>query len=252
MNNEAIKNLLFRMADDELIIGHRMSEWTGFGPILEEDIAFSSMAQDKIGHARANYLILEKEFKLQNPDMLAFYRKDNEMLNCQFTELPNGEYDFILMRHFLFDHAEFLRYEMLAESAFTPLAQLAKKIKGELKYHVLHADTWITRLGKATEESHSRMQTALNDSWNYVFGVFESSDFEKELIAEKVFVGEKVLQERWLEKISPILKDASLKIPSATNAEGLGGRKCYHTEHLQPLLDEMSEVIKSEAAGTEW
>jgi len=252
MNKEAIKNLLFRMADDELIIGHRMSEWTGFGPILEEDIAFSSMAQDKIGHARANYLILEKEFKTQNPDRLAFYRKGNEMLNCQFTEIPNGEYDFSLMRHFLFDHAEFLRYEMLSGSSFAPLSQLANKIKGELKYHVLHADTWIPRLGKATEESHLRMQTALNDSWNYVFGIFEPSDYEKELIDSKVFEGEKVLQEKWIEKISPILNNASLKIPSAAASDGLGGRKGYHTEYLQPLLDEMGEVIKSEAAGTEW
>jgi len=258
MNAEAIKDLLFRMADDELIYGHRMSEWTGFGPILEEDIAFSSMAQDNIGHALANYTILEKEFKTQNPDTLAFYRKENEMRNCQMVELPNGEYDFSLMRHFLFAHAYFLRYEMLEDSSFAPLSQLAKKIKGELKYHILHADTWITRLGKATEESHARMQGALTELWNYTFGIFEPSGFETDLTGERIFGGEKLLQQKWLDKISPILESATLKIPAppgasgGSNPGGYGGRKGFHTEHLKPLLDEMGEVIKSEALGTEW
>ncbi len=248
---EAIKNLLFRMADDELIYGHRMSEWTGMGPIMEEDIAFSSMAQDKIGHALANYSILEKEFQTANPDKLAFFRKENELMNCQLVELSNHEYDFSLVRHFLFDHADFIRYEMLSTSSFAPLAQLSKKIKGELKYHVLHADTWLTRLGNATEESHARMQSALNELWNYALGIFEPSDFEAELIAEKIFDGEKVLQQKWMEKISPIIEKANLKIPSSS-APVYGGRKGYHTDQLQPLLTEMAEVISSEAEGTEW
>jgi len=248
---EHLKNLLLRMADDSLIMGHRNSEWTGIGPIMEEDIAFSSMAQDKIGHALALYSILKNEFNMPDPDRLAFFRKETEMLNCQLVELPIGEYDFSLVRHFLFDHADFLRYEMLSTSSFAPLAQLSKKIKGELKYHVLHADTWLTRLGNATEESHARMQSALNELWNYALGIFEPSDYEAELIAEKIFDGEKVLQQKWMEKISHIIEKANLKIPSAT-APVYGGRKGYHTEHLQPLLTEMAEVISSEPEGTEW
>ncbi len=248
---EHIKNLILRMADDELIIGHRNSEWTGIGPIIEEDIAFSSMAQDKIGHALANYSILEKEFKMQNPDHLAFFRKETEMLNSQLTELPNHEYDFSLVRHFLFDHAEFLRYEMLTESSFAPLANLSKKIKGELKYHVLHADTWLTRLGNANEESHARMQSAMNQVFPYALGIFEESPFESQLISEKVFAGEKILQEKWLEKISPIIAKSNLKIPAAAKPI-LGGRKGFHTEHLSSLLKEMSEVISSENEGIEW
>ena len=239
------------MADDELIIGHRSSEWTGIGPILEEDIAFSSMAQDKIGHALANYTILNKEFNMPEPDRFAFFRNEKEMLNCQLVELPIGEYDFSLVRHFLFDHADFIRYEMLSDSSFSPLAQLSKKIKGELKYHVLHADTWLTRLGNATDESHARMQSSLNEIWNYALGIFEPSDHEAQLISEKVFEGEKVLQQKWIEKISPIIEKANLKIP-VTVQPVYGGRKGYHTEHLQPLLNEMNEVISSEAEGMEW
>lgn len=248
---EHIKNLILRMADDELIIGHRSSEWTGIGPILEEDIAFSSMAQDKIGHALANYSILQKEFQMPEPDLLAFFRKENEMLNCQFTELPIGEYDFSLVRHFLFDHADFLRYEMLSSSSFTPLAQLSKKIKGELKYHILHGDTWLVRLGNGTEESHARMQSSLNEQWNHALGIFEPSDHEAQLISENVFDGEKMLREKWLEKISAVIEKANLKMP-ATSSPVYGGRKGYHTEHLAPMLKEMSEVISSEAEGTEW
>ena len=104
---EAIKDLLFRMADDELIIGHRNSEWTGIGPILEEDLAFSSMAQDKLGHALANYSLLEKEYGEKNPDELAFARDAKSFRCCQLVEYPIGEYDFTLVRHFLFDTAEF-------------------------------------------------------------------------------------------------------------------------------------------------
>ncbi len=248
---EHIKNLILRMADDELIIGHRSSEWTGIGPILEEDIAFSSMAQDKIGHALANYTILNKEFKMPEPDRFAFFRSEKEMLNCQLAELPIGEYDFSLVRHFLFDHADFIRYEMLSDSSFTPLAQLSKKIKGELKYHVLHADTWLTRLGNATDESHARMQGSLNEIWNYALGIFEPSDYDAQLISDKVFEGENVLRQKWMEKISPIIEKANLKIPT-TSQPVYGGRKGYHTEHLQPLLNEMNEVISSEAEGTEW
>ena len=133
MNNEAIKDLLYKMADDALVIGHRNSEWTGIGPMLEEDLAFSSMAQDKVGHAQALYQILHDALGEKTPDELAFQREEKEFKCCQLVELPIGEYDFSLVRHFLFDHAELIRYEMLTASSFMPLAQLARKVKGEIK-----------------------------------------------------------------------------------------------------------------------
>ena len=157
MEKLPLKELLYKMADDQLIIGHRNSEWTGFGPLLEEDIAFSSMAQDKIGHSLALYTILH-ELGESDPDTVAFTRNANQFHNSIFTELPNQEYDFSLVRHFLYDTAEALRFELLTNSTCEPLAQVAHKVRGELRYHTLHAKTWMKQLGSATEESVSRLQ----------------------------------------------------------------------------------------------
>lgn len=244
MNVTAIKELLYKMADDLLIIGHRNSEWTGLGPILEEDIAFSSMAQDKIGQAGALFEILH-ELGEDEADNVAFMRDANKMHCSQFVELPNGEYDFSMMRHFLYDHADQLRFEMLANSSFEPLAKVAKKIKGELKYHVFHANTWVVKLGNGTEESKARMQTALNESWNYALGMFEAGDFEKELQSDNLFEGEEALKTRWMANITPFIEKANLKIPDQSSwAPILGGRKGYHTDHLQQLVEEMGEVFR--------
>lgn len=251
MNTTAIKELLYKMADDLLIIGHRNSEWTGLGPILEEDIAFSSMAQDKIGQSQALFQLLH-ELGEQEPDTVAFTRNAKQFHNAQFVELPNGDYDFSLMRHFLYDVADQLRFEMLANSSYEPLAKVARKIKGELKYHVFHANTWVVKLGVANEESHARMQTALNQAWDYALGLFEAGDYEKELAAEGVFEGEAALQGRWLEAITTVLDKAGLKIPAEqTWAPKLGGRKGFHTEHLEPLVEEMSEVFRVDPSA-EW
>jgi ring-1,2-phenylacetyl-CoA epoxidase subunit PaaC len=251
MNTEAIKELLYKMADDLLIIGHRNSEWTGLGPILEEDIAFSSMAQDKIGQSLALFQLLH-ELGEQEPDTVAFMRNANQFHNAQFVELPNGDYDFSLMRHFLYDVADQLRFEMLATSSYEPLAKVARKVKGELKYHVFHANTWITKLGVATEESHARMQTALNEAWNYALGIFEESAFEQDLIAEGIFGGEAELKKRWLETITPVLTKGTLVIPDESSwAPVLGGRTTNHTAHLQPLVGEMSEVFRVDPSA-EW
>jgi ring-1,2-phenylacetyl-CoA epoxidase subunit PaaC len=156
------------------------------------------------------------------------------------------------VRHFLYDHADQLRFEMLAGSAFEPLAKVSRKIKGELKYHVLHANTWIVKLGTANEESHARMQSALNEAWNFALGMFEPGDLENELKKENIFEGEAVLRERWLENIRPVLDKAKLTLPSEQDwAPVFGGRKGFHSEHLAPLVEEMSEVFRIEP-GAEW
>ncbi len=248
---EHIKELLYKMADDLLVLGHRNSEWTGLGPILEEDIAFSSMAQDKIGHSQALFQILH-ELGEAEPDTNAFMREAKQFHNAQLLELPNDDYDFSTIRHFLFDHADQLRFDNLANSSFEPLAKVARKIKGELKYHVFHADIWLNKLGNGNEESRARMQTALNHAWNYALGIFEESKFEKELIDNKVFEGEVALKNRWLAVITPIIEKASLKIPAEKDwAPVLGGRTGYHTEYLDQLVNEMSEVFKIEP-NAEW
>jgi len=251
MNSPALKELLYKIADDQLILGHRNSEWTGFGPLLEEDIAFSSMAQDKIGQSYAIYQILN-QLGEQAPDTVAFMRHANQFHNCILVELPNGEYDFSLIRHFLFDTAEAIRFDMLSNSSYEPLAQLSRKIKGELRYHTLHANTWIKKLGTATEESITRLQNSLDTAVPFALGIFEQSPYEKELIQDGIFGGEQSLKERWTKKIEEVIQETNLKLPDWSSVKPIsGGRTGKHSEYLQPLLDEMAEVFRIDPT-TEW
>lgn len=251
MNEIALKELLYKIADDQLILGHRNSEWTGFGPLLEEDIAFSSMAQDKIGQSHALYQILH-ELGEQHPDTVAFMRNAEQFHNCILVELPNGEYDFSLIRHFLYDTAEAIRFEMLSHSSFQPLADLARKIRGELRYHTLHANTWIKQLGSATEESISRLQRSLDFAMPFALGMFEPSPYEEELIKSSVFEGEQALRHAWMKKIEEVTNSTRLRLPDWNAIRPMsGGRQGKHSEHLQPLLDEMSEVFRIDPTA-EW
>ena len=251
MNEPALKELLYKIADDQLILGHRNSEWTGFGPLLEEDIAFSSMAQDKVGQSHALYQMLETLGE-KDPDTVAFMRNPDQFHNCIMVELPNGEYDFSLIRHFLYDTAEAIRFEMLSESSYQPLADISKKIRAELRYHTLHANTWVKQLGSATEESISRLQRSLEQVMPYALGMFEESPYEKELIGDKIFGGEQALKERWMKKVEAIIAQTQLQLPDwKTIQPVMGGRAGKHSEYLQPLLDEMSEVFKIDPTA-EW
>ncbi|AIZ64223.1 phenylacetate-CoA oxygenase [Hymenobacter sp. DG25B] len=244
MNQAALKDLLYRLADDQLILGHRNSEWNGLGPILEEDIAFSSMAQDKLGHSLQLYLLLNQLGEAE-PDTVAFTRNAPQFHCSQLVELPIGEYDFSLIRHFLYDHAELLRFEALGQSSYEPLAQVARKLKGELKYHVLHANTWVKRLGSSTEEAIERLQQSLNYALPYALGLFEKTDQEEAIIAEGIFIGEDALKGRWEESIRTVLSQTALQLPDLrTLTPVYGGRTGEHTEYLQPLLDEMAEVFR--------
>lgn len=251
MEQRAVKELLYKIADDQLVLGHRNSEWTGFGPLLEEDIAFSSMAQDKIGHSYAIYQILH-QLGEREPDAIAFTRPASDFHNALLVELPNGEYDFSLIRHFLYDTAEAIRFELLSQSSYQPLAELARKIKGELKYHTLHANTWIKKLGNATPESISRLQQSLDYALPFALGLFEESPYENTLIEQQVFAGERKLQERWTEKVEEVTKLTELRLPDWNRLTPVrGGRAGKHTEHLQPLLDEMGEVFRIDPTA-EW
>lgn len=251
IEQKAIKEFLYKIADDQLIIGHRNSEWTGLGPVLEEDIAFSSIAQDKLGQSYSIYFIVNTLGEPE-PDTAAFTRNANEFKCCHLAEYPIGEYDFSLMRNFLFNHAELLRFEMLSESSFEPLSKLARKIKGEIKYHVMHSDVWIKELGSAAYESRERLQNTLNDMFNLALGIFEPGEYEESLMFLNIFAGEKVLQDKWLNSIKPILENASLNLPDeSTWNPSYGGRNGKHTEYLQPLIDEMSEVFRIDP-GAEW
>ncbi|MHB1921091.1 MAG: 1,2-phenylacetyl-CoA epoxidase subunit PaaC [Chitinophagaceae bacterium] len=240
-----IAEMMIKMADDALIMGHRNSEWTGLGPILEEDIAFSSMSQDQIGHSLALYQILQEGEKIRDPDSFAFLRNEKEYRCCHLVEMPNDTYAFSLMRHFLFDYAQAIRYEYLESSSFEPLRNLSKKFKGELKYHTFHARAWITQLGQANEESHHRMELALKEAFSLALGIFEPGPSEEVLTGSGIYPGEKFLQQHWLDRIYPILSSGSLNLPDVPQPTAVyGGRQGIHTPYLAPLLLEMGEVFQ--------
>lgn len=244
MNVEAIKDLIYRYADDELIIGHRNSEWTGMGPVLEEDIAFSSMAQDEVGHAQAFYILMHELMGEGHPDQVAFNRAPSEFRSCHLVEYPIGDYAFSLVRHFLYDSAEAIRLNSLSRSTFRPLGELAKKLSREEKYHQLHAETWIRQLGPGTPESNARLQQALNEAYPLAFSLFEPGPFNEVLAKEGIQATEEELQELWVEKVESVIVPAGLKVPEVEDITAhYGGRSGKHTEHLSSMLKEMTEVF---------
>lgn len=226
---EALEKLIWTMADSQMIMGHRMSEWTGLGPVLEEDIAFASLAQDKIGHALALYTLLQEEMGAQDPDTIAFSRKPAEWMNPILAEIYSKDYAFDMVRHFMMDHLMALRVEKLRNSTNTKLAQLAHKFHAEIKYHLMHADIWMKNFGLGTQEGKFRIQSALRQAFEY---------------AENLFIeGEDDLKELWKEKIENLLKEFGFEMPE------LGDKGQEHTEDLLLLLSEMTEVYNIEPSA---
>lgn len=237
----AMVNLLYRLADDELVIGHRDSEWTGHAPILEEDIAFSSIAQDEMGHALAYYELLH-QLGERDPDTLAFARPPREFRCASLVSLPNEDWAVSLVRQFLYDSSESVRLAALAESAYVPLAHLARKLRSEEKYHLMHGRTWMVRLGQANPESTERIQAALDKVYPHALGLFEPTEFDATLERKGVFEQEEELCCRWESAVSPVLDQAGLTV-SAGIKPVYGGRIGRHPQSLAELLKNMQLVF---------
>lgn len=245
--NDDLKGILRRkllaMADDELILAHRNSEWTGHAPILEEDIAFSNIAQDELGHAGLFYNIIQ-ELSGEEPDRLVFFREAAEFRNVQMVELPKGDWAFSMMRQYLFDAFEMVRATQLVNSSFRPLADAAAKIRQEELYHYRHTSNWVRRLGLGTEESHGRMQAALDQLWPYAFQLFAPVDGESDLVRAGIVPGEQELRPNWEVVVLPHLKTAGLVTPLVKMA--YPSERSEHTEFLTPLLVELQGVARSD------
>ena len=179
--SDALVALLTGLGDDELVLGHRHSEWTGYAPHIEEDVAFSSIAQDEIGHASAYYALVGKETGT-SPDELALGRPQDQYRHALLCERPNGDWAFTLARHWLYDHADALRLESLEDSDNADLAALARKIRREERYHLIHADTWITRVAHGPAEGRSKLVDAMARAWPEARGLFEPFDGEEEAV----------------------------------------------------------------------
>ncbi len=249
MNQEqrdALAESILGMADDEMILAHRNSEWTGHAPILEEDIAFTNIALDEMGHAQLWYQ-LHAELSGENPDTypdeVIFYREAPQYRNVQFVELPKGDWAFSMLRQYLFDAYESARLPTLTESAHEPLAQVAAKVLTEEAYHLRHTEAWVRRLGLGTEESNQRMQRALNSMWGYVLQLFVASDQEVSLAQRGILPSAVDLKQAWLAQVEPLLGESNLAPPEDEAPEVLDRKQ--HSEHLVGLLSDMQHVARS-------
>ncbi|MDX2061833.1 MAG: 1,2-phenylacetyl-CoA epoxidase subunit PaaC [Bacteroidia bacterium] len=242
---DALLDLLTRLADDDLLLGHRNSEWTGMGPLLEEDIAFASMAQDQIGHALAFYE-LAHALGAPAPDDYAFLREPNAYKACHFVVAPIGDYAFSLVRHYLYDTAKALRLQALTRSTYAPLAELAQKLAREHKYHQLHGRTWVQQLAQGSDESRLRLQSALSEAYPMALGLFEPTPFTEALAQAGVQPTERSLETQWRTETESFLSGIGLSVPTADATPYLGGRRGYPSEYLLPLVLEMTEVIRQD------
>ena len=181
--NDSLYPVVLALGDDELILGHRHSEWTGFAPQLEEDVAFSSIAQDEIGHAAAYYAIAGS-ISDADPDAIAFGRKPSEYRNAILCELENRDWAYTLARHWLYDLADDLRLASLADSAHERLRALATKIRREERYHLIHGDAWISRIARGPIEARTKLVDALSETFPAALGLFETFESEDEAVKE--------------------------------------------------------------------
>lgn len=241
----SLSEYLLRLGDDRLVLGHRLSEWCGHGPILEEDIALANIALDLIGQATL-YLKLagETEGKGRSEDDLAYFRDAIDYRNVQMVELPNGDYAFTIVRQFLFDVFSYHVLEKLQSSSNTELAGIAAKGFKEVRYHVRHSSEWVVRMGDGTEESHERAQKALNHLWRFSAEMFQPDDVDREMMAAVGAPDLEAIKPQWEKVVRDVLARATLTVPDDPPAM-TGGRKGRHTEHLGHMLAEMQIVARS-------
>ena len=246
----ALAEYLLRLGDDRLVLGHRLSEWCGHGPILEEDIALANVALDLIGQA-ANFLRLAgtAEGKGRDEDALAYFRDAVDYRNVKLVELPNGDYGHTIVRQFLFDAWSALLLERLQLSSHAELAGIAAKAYKEARYHVRHSGEWVLRLGDGTDESHRRVQAALDELWPYTGELFTTDDIDRQMADLGVPLPSE-LQPAWRDVVGDVLHRATLTQPAGGYMQA-GGRHGRHTEHLGHALDEMQILARSHP-GAKW
>ncbi len=249
---EDLARFLLGMGDDELLLAHRDSEWTGHAPILEEDIAFGNIALDEMGHALGWYQLMAQlrgEDPAAYPDRLVYHRPADEFRSVQMVELPIGDWASTIVRQYLFDSSERVRLEQLSRSSSADLAELAAKIRSEEAYHLRHLKAWVERLGLGTDESHQRMQNALNELYPYALQLFVPEEAETGLVEAGVLPNAVQVGGSWEQEVGALFEMCGLTVPPDVEPAAVDRRR--HTEHLEPLVVELQQVVRQNE-GAEW
>ena len=237
---------LLRLADNSLIMGQRLSEWCGHGPVLEQDIALANIALDHIGQSRSLLTFAgNAEGKGRTEDDLAFHRDEREFYNNLIVELPNHHFGFTIMKQYFFDVYQLHYYTAMLQSNDEELGGFAAKSLKEVKYHVRHSREWMLRLGDGTRESHKKMQDSLNELWEFTGDLFDADDIDKEMHSKGIAPDLEKVKEAWEADVHPLLEEATLEIPDTKGYMHSGSRKGYHTEYLGYILAEMQHLPRT-------
>jgi ring-1,2-phenylacetyl-CoA epoxidase subunit PaaC len=248
--NNALFDVTLALADDALVLGHRLSEWSSHAPMLEEDIALSNLGLDLIGQARLFYQYAgEIEGKGRDEDRLAYFRSEADYRNCLLVELPNGDFATTMARHLCYAAFAHPYFEALTRSTDQRLAEIGAKAVKEMAYHVRHASEWVIRLGDGTDESQRRMIDALDEVWGYTGELFAMNADEAALVRAGVVPDRASLRPVWDATLTRVLREATLDMPRDRQMQS-GGRVGRHTEHLGKMLAEMQVLARAhEGAG---
>ncbi|HUS17958.1 MAG TPA: 1,2-phenylacetyl-CoA epoxidase subunit PaaC, partial [Chloroflexia bacterium] len=239
--DQALNGLLLALADDEFILGYRNSEWTGIAPMLEEDVAFSSMSQDEIGHARLYYTLLGTRVGV-DPDQIAYGRPAEGVRNATFLEIPRTNWAFTLVRQFLYDQYDQLRLEGLAHSQWAPLAEVIGKIQREEKYHAMHGTAWMQRLAENTPEARMRLEAVLPAAWAAAASLFAPLPGESLLVQAGYMAATTAdLHAVWRDRVGAFLHDLRVALPPLPAPEG---RRGEHSPDFTALWDELTIVYR--------
>jgi ring-1,2-phenylacetyl-CoA epoxidase subunit PaaC len=242
---------VLRRADDALILGHRLSEWCGHAPMLEEDMALANMGLDLLGQARELYsYAAAAEGKGNDEDKFAYLRDVRQYRNLLLLEQPSGDFARTMVRQFFYAAFADLYWRAMMKSSDATLAAIAAKSEKESAYHLRHSSEWIVRLGDGTEESHRRAQTAIDDLWAFTGEMFEVDGSERALIDDGIAVDPATLHSQWLTTISDVINEATLALPKSGWMQQ-GGRSGRHSEHLGHLLSELQSMQRT-FPGVTW
>lgn len=227
-----------QIADNALILSHRLSEYSSCAPFLEEDLANSNVALDLIGMAESIYIKVAEIEKITNSDDLVYKRKESDFLNCLLVEQKNEDYAHIIVRQFLMDNFHFYFFLELSESKDLFLKGLALKSLKEVTYHLRRSSEWMIRLGDGTELANKKMQVAVNFLWKFIEELFEVSEIDSEMLAKNVGVDLSIVKHLFYQKLREIFYMSKLEIPEE-KFKSLGGKQGKHTEELGHILCEL-------------